>query len=62
VQDATVIGEKIAPDKVQYLRELVRETKANEAKFLEFARVARYEDIGEADYARVVAALEKKRQ
>lgn len=59
--DAKVIGAPIAPDKVQYLKELVKETKSDEAKFLAFARVTKYEDIGEADYPRLVAALEKKR-
>lgn len=59
--DAKVIGAPIAPDKVVYLRELVKETKSDEAKFLAFAGVKRFEDIGEADYPRVVAALERKR-
>lgn len=60
--DAKVIGAPIAADKVAYLRELVKETNSDEAKFLAYARVTKYEDIGDADYPRLVAALEKKRQ
>lgn len=60
--DARNIGAPIAADKVVYLRELVRETKSDEAKFLAFARVSKYEEIGTSDYPRLVQALEKKRQ
>lgn len=58
--DATVLGARITPDKVVYLRELVREAKADEAAFLKFAQVTRYDDIGELDYPRLLAAVQKK--
>lgn len=58
--DATVLGARIAPDKVIYLRELVRDAKVDEARFLKWCQVTRYEDIGESDYPRFVAEVQKR--
>jgi len=58
--DAAVEGAPIAPDKAAYLRELVAETKSDEAAFLKFAGAATYSEIGSAKYDLLVAALHKK--
>lgn len=60
--DARQVGAPISKDKVVYVRELVKETKSDEAAFLKYAQVTRYEDIGELDYDRLVAALHKKQR
>jgi hypothetical protein len=60
--DARSDGEPISADKVQYLRELVKETKSDEASFLKFAGSQTYEGIGSANYDRLVAALHKKQR
>lgn len=59
-EDARIEGAPIAPDKAQYLRELVAETKSDEAAFLRFAGASKYEEIGSARYDVLVAALHKK--
>lgn len=58
--DARADGAPIAPDKAIYLRELVKETKADEAAFLKFAGASTYDDIGSAKYDMLVTALRKK--
>lgn len=58
--DARAEGEAISEDKVQYLREQVRETKSDEAKFLQFAGVKTYEEITEAIYPQLVRSLSAK--
>jgi len=59
-KDASMEGACIADDKVQYLRELVKETKSDEARFLQFAQASKYEEIREAHYERLVASLHRK--
>jgi ERF superfamily len=61
-QDARSEGEPISDDKAQYLRELVRDTKSDEAAFLRYAGAATYEEIGSAKYDMLVKALLKKIQ
>ncbi len=56
-QDATIEGERITPDKVQYLREQVAEKKRDEARFLAFAGVKTYEEITEAVYPLLIRSL-----
>ncbi len=58
--DATVLGARISPEKALYLKELVRETKSDEVRFLKWCQVTRYEDIGENDYPRFLAEIQKK--
>jgi hypothetical protein len=58
--DAALEGAPIAADKAQYLRELVAETKSDEAAFLRFAGAATYAEIGAAKYDMLVAALNRK--
>ena len=60
-KDARNEGTPISPEQVQYLREQIRETRSDEAAFLRFAGVAKYEDIGTARYPELVRALEKKK-
>ena len=60
-EDARIQGEPITFEQAQTLREMVKDTGANEAKFLAFAGAARFEDIGSADYDRCFAALQRKR-
>lgn len=59
-QDAAIEGAFIAHDKAQYLRELVKETKSDEARFLQFAQASKYEEIRDAHYDRLVASLHRK--
>lgn len=58
--DARNEGEPITQDKAIYLRELVKETKADEAAFLKFAGASKYEEISSTKYDMLVAALRKK--
>lgn len=58
--DARAEGEAISEDKVQYLREQVRETHSDEAKFLQFAGVKTYEEITDAIYPILVKSLANK--
>ena len=59
-QDARNEGEPISFEKVAYLKELVKETKSDEAAFLRFAGAKSYEEIGSAKYDMLTAALRKK--
>ena len=59
-QDAAIEGEPITRDQAQVLREMVRETKSDEAAFLKFAGSPTFEEIGSARYAGLFAALQKK--
>jgi hypothetical protein len=59
-QDARNEGAPITFDQVAYLKELVRDTKSDEAAFLRFAGASKYEEIGSARYDSLVAALHKK--
>lgn len=61
-QDARNEGERITPDKVQYIRELVRETNSDEARFFAFAGVKSYEDITDGTYPLLVRSLTAKRR
>jgi|HubBroStandDraft_4_1064222.scaffolds.fasta_scaffold201547_2 hypothetical protein len=64
-QDARAEGELISPEKVQYLKERVKEVGANEAAFLNTAGVDAYEKITEGSYAvltRMLAAKEKAKK
>lgn len=58
--DARHEGEPISKDKAAYLRELVHETKSNEAQFLLFAGATSYDTIGSSRYDACVTALMKK--
>lgn len=58
--DARNEGETISEDKVAYLKEQVRETKSDEAKFLQFAGVKSYEEITVAIYPQLVRSLAAK--
>jgi hypothetical protein len=58
--DARSDGEPISKDKAAYLRELVHETKSNEAQFFLFAGATSYDTIGSARYDSCVTALMKK--
>lgn len=58
--DARSDGEPISKDKAAYLRELVHETKSNEAQFFLFAGASSYDTIGSARYDSCVTALMKK--
>lgn len=58
--DAAVIGAPISFEQVQTLRELVKDTGSDESKFLAFAQVARYEDIGTSVYPMLFSQLNRK--
>lgn len=60
--DASILGAFISPEKALYLREMVRETKSDEAGFLKFAQADTYEEIHESSYQRLVNALMKKQR
>jgi hypothetical protein len=59
-KDARAAGEPISPDKVQYLREQVRETASDESKFLKLAGVSSFEEITTGSYDVLVRALAAK--
>lgn len=61
-QDAKIEGEKISPDKVQFLIEQVRETGSDTARFLTFAGVKTFEDITEGIYPLLVRSLTAKKR
>lgn len=52
----------IGADKVQYLREQIKETGSNEAKLLEIAGVKRWEDCPEGIYPVITRALASKQR
>ena len=58
--DASLDGAPIPAQHALYLRELVKETRSDEAAFLKFAGAATYEEIGSAKYETLVKALLKK--
>ncbi len=58
--DARTEGAVIAPDKAQYLREQVAETRSDEKMFLALAGAKTYEEIREDKYDVLVQALAKK--
>lgn len=58
--DATIEGEFISPEKVQYLREQVRETGSDEKRFLALAGVQKFEEITTGSYDVLVRALAAK--
>ncbi len=59
-EDPTQDGAPISWEHVAFLKEQVKETKADEAAFLKFAGVHDYHEIGTLRYDSLVAALEKK--
>ena len=58
--DARAEGAPITTEQAQTLREMVTETKSDEAGFLKYAGAASYEEIGSNRYAALFAALQKK--
>lgn len=58
--DAKNVGAPIAPDKIMFLREQLKEAKGDESAFLRFAQVTKFEDIGSNDYPRLLAAVQSK--
>jgi len=61
-QDAHIEGERITADKVQYLRELVKDTNSDEGRFFAFAGVKTYEEVTEGIYPLLVRSLTAKRR
>lgn len=59
--DARSDGAPITFEQATTLREMVQETRSNEAAFLRFAGAATYDDIGSARYDELFAALNSKR-
>lgn len=59
-QDAKNLGAPISRDQAQILREMVKDTNADEAEFLRWCSATKYEDIPETRYAAAFAALYKK--
>lgn len=58
--DASLEGDLINRDQAQILREMVKETGSDEAKFLAFAGAEKYEDIRLARYNEVFGILNRK--
>jgi hypothetical protein len=58
--DARNEGAPISPEQAQTLREMVKDTKSDEAAFLKYAGAKSYEEIGSERYAALFAALQKK--
>ena len=60
--DARKEGAPISSEQAQYLRELVKETKSDEGKFLKFAGASTYEEIGSERYDALARELHRKQQ
>lgn len=60
--DAKNEGAPITADQALHLRELVKETKSDENKFLRFAGAATYEEIGSTRYDALAAELHKRQR
>ena len=58
--DARNEGSPISAEQAQTLREMVKDTRSDETAFLKFAGAKSYEEIGNARYADLFAALQKK--
>jgi len=58
--DARREGTPISSEQAQTLREMVKDTKSDEAAFLKFAGAKSYEEIGSERYASLFSALQKK--
>lgn len=58
--DAKVEGEPISFDKAQTLREMVKEAKADEVKFLKYAGAATFEEIGTNRYQSLFRELQDR--
>ena len=59
-QDARSLGAPINHDQAQTLRELVKETRSNEAAFLKYAGASTYEEIGSKRYQELFRTLQNK--
>jgi hypothetical protein len=59
-RDAAIDGAPISFEQAETLRELVKETRSDEAKFLAFAGAGSYDEIGSARYDMLFASLQKK--
>jgi hypothetical protein len=59
-QDARSLGAPISHEQAQTLRELVKETRSNEAAFLKYAGAATYEEIGQKRYQELFRTLQHK--
>lgn len=58
--DARKEGAPITEDQALYLRDLVKQTKSNEAAFLKYAGAPDYESIGSARFDQLSQSLNKK--
>jgi ERF superfamily len=58
--DARNEGTAITPEQAQVLREMVKDTKSDEAAFLKYAGAKTYEEIGSARYSNLFKLLQKK--
>lgn len=58
--DASLVGAPISFEQVQTLKELIRDTGSDEAKFLRFAQVDKVEDIGTGAYNILFAELNRR--
>jgi ERF superfamily len=58
--DARKEGAPITEDQAMCLRDLVKQTKSNEAAFLKYAGAATYEEIGSARYDQLFQSLNRK--
>lgn len=61
-QDVKLEGEPITPEQVIYLKEQVKDTGANEVRFLEMAGVKTYEEITQGSYKVLTRSLQMKRR
>ena len=59
--DASIEGSPISWEQSETLREMVKETRSDEAAFLRFAQASKYEEIMSGKYDLLFRALDKKR-
>jgi len=60
-RDVSLDGEFISFDEAAWLKEQVRETGSDEAKFLAYAGASKYEEIAKNRYSELLAKLSKKK-
>lgn len=61
-EDARLVGEKLTPDKIQYLREQIKECGGTEASYLELAGAKSFEEIGTNVYPVLIRATEARKR
>ena len=60
--DGNMPVEKIAPEQVKKINDLLKDTKSDETAFLKYCKVNKVEDIGIVAYSSILKMLERKKK